>query len=254
MIIPKLQFLDLSHYSWPIDWDSLSQNKDLIAIGWKATEGNYNTDQYYSRARIEAEKRGYLWLAYHFGTNNPVQEQVNRFLSVAKPNANTRLALDWEDYGSKQMALDQVREFLTLLDRQTNRISTIYSGNTAKEALGNTMDFFLGGHPLWIPRYGNSPSVQPQIQKSWSHWDIWQYAADGAGAQPNTAAGVKGHPDCNVFYDDVATVRADWSGIVQLIPEPVPPLPIPPQPVQEIVTITITAPPGVIINIEQKHN
>jgi len=237
-VIPKIQFLDLSHYSWPVDWDKLSQNKDLIAIGWKATEGNYNTDQYYAKARIEAQSRGYLWLAYHFGTNDPVQEQVDRFLSVAKPDDNTRLALDWEDYGPKQMQLNQVREFLGLLDSQTGRIATLYSGNTAKEVLGNTKDAFLGKHPLWIPRYG----AAPQIQASWDHWDIWQYAADGSGSQPNTAAGVNGHPDCNVFYYDVSVVRNEWSGRPSTVKPPTP------QPAQ-VVTVTISAPPGITVNV-----
>ena len=227
MVVPKLQFLDLSHWSWPVDWDKLALNRELIAVGWKATEGNYNTDPYYARARVEATKRGYLWLAYHFATNNPVSEQVDHFLNVARPNGSTRLALDWEDYGDKEMSFDQARQFLSMVDRQTNRISTLYSGNTAKEHMGNTLDPFMGKHPLWIPRYGSSVSVQPQPQISWSRWDIWQYAADGSGVQPNMAAGVKGHPDCNVFWDDVPVVRAKWSGIIRAnIPPPAPRPPV----------------------------
>jgi GH25 family lysozyme M1 (1,4-beta-N-acetylmuramidase) len=241
-VTPKLQFLDLSHHMWPVQWDELSKNPDLIAIGWKATEGNYSTDQYYDTARAEANKRGYLWMAYHFGTNNPVSEQVDRFLSVAKPNSSTRLCLDWEDYGDKQMSVDQVVEFLHILDAKTGRLNTIYSGNTAKEALGNSKNEFLGLHPLWIPRYASNVSQQPAPQISWSSWDIWQYAADGAGMWPNTASGVKGHPDCNVFYDDVDTVRRNWSGIVDAKPSP----PVAPQ---QTVTVTISSPPGVTVNV-----
>ena len=250
-VTPKLQFLDLSHWSWPVDWDSLKKNPDLIAIGWKATEGNYNTDQYYAQAREQATQRGYLWMAYHFATNNNVEQQVDRFLSVAKPNFNTRLALDWEDYGEKQMTLDQVEEFLRLVDAKTNRLVTLYSGNTAKEALGNTKNEFLGRHPLWIPRYA-SEGGQPTLQASWSQWDIWQYAADGSGVQPNTAAGVKGHPDCNVFYDDEETVRKNWSGGPVTVTPPItkpPPIVPPPVAPQQTVTVTVSAPPGVTVNV-----
>lgn len=208
-VTPKLQFLDLSHYSWPVNWDLLAQNKDLIAIGWKASEGNYSNDVYYARARIECEKRGYLWLAYHFGTNNPVEEQVDRFLHAANPGPNTRMALDWEDYGAKQMGVAQAIAFLQVLDSKLGRVATLYSGNAARDLMGAQHNAFLGSHPLWIPRYSTS---QPVPQVSWTHWDVWQYAADGSGSQPNTAAGCKGHPDCNVFYDDVETVRANWAG------------------------------------------
>jgi GH25 family lysozyme M1 (1,4-beta-N-acetylmuramidase) len=211
-VVPKLQFLDLSHHNWPINWDELKQNTDLIAVGWKASEGDYMTDQYYDTARTEATQRGYLWMAYHFGTNNTVSEQVDRFLSVAKPNFNTRLALDWEDYGEKQMSLSQVQEFLSLVDSKTNRLVTLYSGNTAKEAMGDTHNEFLGKHPLWIPRYSSSANSQPVPQASWAAWDVWQYAADGSGVTPNVAHGVPGHPDCNVFYDNVVAVRQNWSG------------------------------------------
>lgn len=252
VVTPKLQFLDLSHHMWPVDWDALKQNPDLIAIGWKATEGNYMTDKYYSVARTEATKRGYLWLAYHFATNNNVKEQVDRFVDVAQPNGDIRMCLDWEDYGDKEMSTQQAEDFLRLLDEKTGRICTLYSGNTAKEHLGNTKNAFLGKHPLWIPRYGSNVNQQPQPQASWSSWDVWQYAADGAGMQPNTAAGVKGHPDVNVFYDDVETVRRNWSGKVAGVSIPPIAKPQPPQPpiaVQQTVTVTISAPPGVAVNV-----
>ncbi len=244
-VTPKLQFLDLSHWTGRVNWDALSQNRDLIAIGWKASEGNYNTDATYKAARIEAEKRGYLWLAYHFATNDPVQSQVDRFLSAAQPDANTRLALDWEDYANKQMTVDQVVEFLSILDARIGRRATLYTGNTGREALGNTKNEFLGRHPLWVPRYASSVSQQPVVQASWDRWDIWQYAADGSGMQPRTAIGVFGNPDCNVFYDDVATVRSNWAGsplttpVNSPIADPV------------VVTVTINAPAGVKVNVVQ---
>jgi len=149
------------------------------------------------------------------------------------------------------MTLDQVEEFLRLVDEKTNRLVTLYSGNTAKEALGNTKNEFLGRHPLWIPRYA-SEGGQPAPQASWSAWDIWQYAADGSGVQPNTAAGVKGHPDCNVFYDDEETVRKNWSGGPVTVTPPItkpPPIVQPPVAPQQVVTVTVSAPPGVTVNV-----
>lgn len=211
-ITPKLQFLDLSHYSWPVNWDELKNNPDLIAVGWKATQGLLNVDQYYKQARQEIQERGYLFCAYHFGDHSNPVSQVKHFLDVAQPDDTMRLVLDWEDLRGNQMTRSDAEAFITELDKQTGRLCTIYTGNTAKDLMGSTVSTVLGKHPLWIPRYSSS---QPQPQASWGgYWDIWQYAADGAGPLPNTAYGCSGHPDCNVFSKDVNTVRATWSGKV----------------------------------------
>ncbi len=219
MVAPKIQFLDLSHYSWPVDWDALKQNPDLIAVGWKATQGSdahKSSDQYYSQARIAIQSRGYLFCAYHFGDHTDPIEQAKWFLDVAQPDDKMRLALDWEDNRGNQMTRADAEAFVNEVDKQTGRLITIYTGNTAKDLMGATKSDVLGKHPLWIPRYSN---MWPAPQASWTEWDIWQYAADGNGPLPNVAYGCSGHPDCNVFSKDVATVRATWSGKVITVNE-----------------------------------
>lgn len=233
IVTPKLQFLDLSHYSWPVRWDELKFNLDLIAVGWKASQGQLNVDQYYKAARKEIEDRGFLFAAYHFGDHSNVQGQVAHFLDIAQPGENTRLVLDWEDLRGNQMSRADAEKFLQLCDEQTGRKITVYTGNTAKDLMGTAKSEILAEHPLWIPRYS---SLQPQPQASWNHWDIWQYAADGSGPAPNTAKGcynpngTPSHPDCNVFSEPEDLVRANWSGkLPKMAPE-----------VVEIVDVKIT--------------
>lgn len=213
--VPKLQFLDLSHYSWPVNWDDLHLNPDLIAVGWKATQGLGNVDQYYYQARKEITDRGYLFCTYHFGDHSDPIKQAAHFLDVAQPDDSTRLALDWEDLRGNQMTRADAEVFIQELDAKTGRLCTIYTGNTAKDLMGGTKSDVLAKHPLWIPRYS---ALQPFPQASWTDWDVWQYAADGSGSMPNTAHGCTGHPDCNVFRKDVETVKRDWSGKVVAIP------------------------------------
>lgn len=247
IITPKLQFLDLSHYSWPVDWDALKQNPDLIAVGWKCTQGQTSVDQYYSQARKEIQSRGYLFCTYHFGDHSDPIKQAQHFVDVANPDDNMRLALDWEDNRGNQMTRTDAEAFIQEVDRLTGRLITVYTGNTAKDQMGNTKSDLLGKHPLWIPRYSN---MQPQPQASWSDWDVWQYAADGdgAGPAPNTAKGCSGHPDCNVFSKDVATVKATWSGKVKmLVPDS---LFAPPIISRPKITITIENDPQSLIDIQ----
>lgn len=240
VIAPKLQFLDLSHYSWPVQWDQLKLNPDLIAVGWKATQGQSNSDQYYKAARAEIEDRGYLFCTYHFGDHSDIVGQVHHFLDVAQPGENTRLALDWEDLRGNQMTRADAEKFLQLCDEQSGRKITIYTGNTAKDLMGTAKSDILAAHPLWIPRYA---SAQPQPQASWQEWDIWQYAADGSGPAPNVAKGCTGHPDCNVFSKSVDIVRAGWSG--RVTPEPLAKAPAP----VAVDTIDVEQPNGAPIKI-----
>lgn len=215
-ITPKLQFVDLSHYSWPVDWDKLHDNPDLIAVGWKCTQGPADRldDAYYKAARKEIQSRGFLFMAYHFGDHSDPVAQAKNFIDTAEPDDTMRLAVDWEDNRGNQMTRADVEAFISEVDRLTGRTITVYSGNTAKDLMGNSKSELLGRHPLWIPRYS---SLQPVPQASWPDWDIWQYAADGSGPQPNVVAGCSGHPDCNVFSQPIETVIANWSGKVNKV-------------------------------------
>lgn len=243
IIVPKLQFLDLSHYSWPVQWDQLKLNPDLIAVGWKATQGQGIVDQYYRAARAEIETRGFLFCTYHFGDHSDVVGQVHHFLDNAQPGENTRLVLDWEDLRGNQMTRADAEKFCQLCDEQTGRKITVYTGNTAKDLMGTAKSEILAVHPLWIPRYSN---LQPQPQASWQDWDIWQYAADGSGPAPNVAKGCSGHPDCNVFAKSVESVRANWSGKVPVEPPKVL------SDVAKSFSVQITATPGVDIYVNGK--
>lgn len=209
IILPKLQFLDLSHYSMPLDWDALLENEDLIALGWKASQSTGMVDRYFDQARHFAQSKGLLFLAYHFGDATDIDKQIEHFFDVAQPDSQMRLALDWEDNPRSQMSAVQAADFLVRASQKLGRKITCYTGNTARDLLGSHRVPTLGQFPLWCPRYSvHMPDVQP----SWARWDIWQYAADGNGPEPRTAKGVQGHPDCNVFADPTPIVKINWPG------------------------------------------
>jgi len=106
----------------------------------KATTGATGKDSEYANRRQPALDAGLLWGAYHWGTAAVVQDQVDNFLNVAQPDANTLVALDFEETEGNQMTLEQASEFLTLVADAIGRKPVLYCGGLFKTEMGSTSD------------------------------------------------------------------------------------------------------------------
>ena len=214
MITIAFHVVDLYHN------DNVTSFADAAAAGtWgiihKATTGGTGTDPEYVKGvrRQQALDAGLLWGAYHWGTaHTPVSDQVENFLNVAKPDANTLVALDFEETAGNQMTLDQAREFLTLLYEQLGRQAVLYSGGLIKQQLRNTVDPFFGSHRLWLAQYGTH---SPTVQKSWKNYWLWQYTDSTKGTQPSSMPGIpgdsEGNLDCNSYLGTREQLSAEWA-------------------------------------------
>lgn len=185
MVVARV--IDTSHYN------NVSSFQKVSAAGiWgvinKCTEGTGYVDSTYNVRRGPARDVGLLYGAYCFlrrGVN--VAAQVEHFLKNAKPDDRTLLALDWENYlGGPAPTKAEAREFCERVASKVGRKPIIYSGNTAKEALGSTVDTFFGGHRLWLAQY----SSRAICQRSWRTPWIWQFSGDGLGPMPHGVDGV----------------------------------------------------------------
>jgi len=161
----------------------------LRGIIHKATTGTSGTDDAYANRRELATRAGLLWGAYHWGTAASVSDQVENFLTVAKPDKDTLVALDYERTPGNQMTLDGAREFLSLVNDKLGRKAVLYSGDVAKSALGTKKDAFFGGHRLWLAQYGD----RPQVQRSWKNYWLWQYTDGNVGPGRKTVPGIPGN-------------------------------------------------------------
>jgi GH25 family lysozyme M1 (1,4-beta-N-acetylmuramidase) len=183
----------------------------VIGIIHKATTGGTGTDPAYAARRSDALAAGLLWGAYHWGSAAPIDQQLDNFLNTAKPDAGTLVALDFEQSPGNQMTLDGARAFLQGIQDRLGRRAVLYSGSLIKSALGNTKDAFFGAHRLWLPQYGN----QPTVQASWSTFWLWQYTDGTAGPGPCSVAGIPGdaagHLDCDRFMGSEADLRQQWA-------------------------------------------
>ena len=242
--------LDLSHHNTIESWSAIV-SAGIAGIIHKASEGDYNTDDTYTERRSAALANGLEWGAYHFGTNDQVGAQVDLFLEAAKPDADTLICLDWEPYGDKTMSTEQAREWIAEVEERLGRPGecVIYSGNLAKEELGNEVDEFFGSRRLWLAHYSSDPSVQA----SWDEFWLWQYSDGVAGPDPHGCPGVSGAVDTNSYDGSKGQLVAQWaSGESGLEPaRPSEPAPEPEPEATETITITITvkAPAGVKIAV-----
>jgi GH25 family lysozyme M1 (1,4-beta-N-acetylmuramidase) len=179
----------------------------VIGIIHKATQGTGNTDSAYAGRRQMALDAGLLWGAYHFNDGEPVAAQVQHFLDAAKPDANTLMCLDFEDNRASNMTLDQAKDFLSRLKGAGIARPVIYSGNRAKDLLGEHVDAELGSYRLWLAQYGPHAVVQP----SWKTYWLWQFTGDGIGQPPHTIDGIATHGiDINTYNGDPAELAGDW--------------------------------------------
>jgi lysozyme len=206
----NLRVVDLYHN------DNVTSFADAASFGlWgvihKASTGATGKDSEYANRRQPALDAGLLWGAYHWGTNADVGQQVDNFLSVAQPDAQTLVALDYEQTEGNQMTLDQARQLLTLIEEKLGRKAVLYSGSLIKEGLGDTKDAFFGGHRLWLAQY----SVNPAVQTSWQTYWLWQYAEAASGIKPNQVDGIpgdsNGNLDCDSYSGTRDQISVEWA-------------------------------------------
>jgi lysozyme len=237
-------FVDLSHWDPAEDYASVKSD-GIVACIYKATEGSGYTDPTYVQQQKAAKAAGLKWGAYHFATASTLSAQVDNFMRYAAPDPDELFCLDWEDYGSNTMSLANVKEWIAEVERQLNREGecVLYSGNTAKEALGDKIDTFLGSRRLWLCQYGPDPKWQASWDKFWA----WQFTDGIVGPMPHSIDGV-GPCDINSYDHGADQLVAEWASGRPAMDEVAP---RPPKP--QTVTVLVDAPLGVEVKLKVIH-
>jgi lysozyme len=232
------QVIDLSHWDPASNYDEV-YNEGFVGCIYKATQGSSYTDPTYVAQQQAAKAAGLSWGAYHFADGSDVTAQVDNFMAFASPDPDELFCLDWEDNGSDTMSLANVHQWISAVETELGRPGecVLYSGNTAKDALGDNLDTFLGERRLWLASYNTSPTWQ----KSWAKPWLWQFTDGQSGPTPHTVPGVG---PCDISsYDGRPEELIDTWASGGVTP--------PPPPVVEAVQIMIVAPPGVPVKVRQ---
>jgi lysozyme len=211
-------FVDLSHHD-PADDYGAVKRAGIVAVVYKATEGQSYNDPTYVEQQHAAKAAGLRWGAYHFADGSDVDGQIKNFLSFACPDPDEMFVLDWEDNDGNRMSVSQAKEWITQVENALGRPGecVIYSGNTAKELIHGD-DPFFGSRRLWLCQYGSSPSTQ----ESWDTYDYWQFTDGDNGPSPHSVDGI-GHCDINSYDGTAEQLIAEWaSGSAKPAPAPEP--------------------------------
>src|SRR5271170_4870345 len=104
--------IDVYHGDPVLDFN-LTRAAGVVGVIHKATQGGAVVDQGYATRRKQALACSLNWGAYHFYdfTASP-KAQADHFLSVAAPDADTLIALDWENVGNQEPSAVLARAFL----------------------------------------------------------------------------------------------------------------------------------------------
>jgi lysozyme len=181
----------------------------IVGVIHKASEATGFSDKLYETRRKLATDLGMKWGAYHFFHGADPEAEADHFLKAAEPDADTLVALDWEDVPHMGApSTEAASAFLQRIEDRLGRKAVIYSGNVAKEEITGA-DAYFGAHRLWLCQYGPAWRVQPSWQRPW----LWQNNGDNAGPGPHTIPGLQGLCDNNTIVDPMtpADLLAQWA-------------------------------------------
>jgi len=198
--------IDIYHHS-NVDFDRV-RVAGIVAIIHKATEGTNFTDAEYRDRRQQAKDMGFLWGAYHFSSGDDVLDQVEHFLTIATPDDQDLVALDFESStDSPEMTIDQARQFVSLIRNELGRFPVLYESRLIREGVRSSPDPVLGNCPLWYARYRSAPIAIPT--QVWPTYTLWQFTDGSNGNQPHRVDGI-GCCDRNRYQGTTEELRAAW--------------------------------------------
>jgi GH25 family lysozyme M1 (1,4-beta-N-acetylmuramidase) len=212
----RLEGVDVSRFNERIDWQQVGASGIGFAFV-QASRGTGNDcavkprrcgpDERYEYNYAEARAAGVAVGAYHRAfadgrgrstTKADAKAEAGVFITaVGRLRGGDLLpALDIETpFGSldaKGLRL-WVRTWLKRVERKLGARPIVYTNTTSWAATGDTTEFALAGHPLWVANWGvRRPSV-PASDWAGESWSVWQYTSSGS------VAGIDGHVDRNVL-------------------------------------------------------
>lgn len=204
-------FVDISHHNEQVDL-SVAKNAGLVGFFHKATQGVSFADPKYGKRIQIGKELGLLMGAYHFGSAEPVETQVDTFIALLQKYGIKGIVpiLDWEPNSDKKqgtMSREQAIQFIELIYQKIGVYPMIYGGYWILLQLAdekNTETFSKA--PLWQGFYSASLDYLDGI---WNTWSFWQYTDGTLGPEPHEMTGI-GKVDRNTFNGSYADAVTFW--------------------------------------------
>jgi GH25 family lysozyme M1 (1,4-beta-N-acetylmuramidase) len=214
---PSILGIDVSRFQGTINWTLVGQSNVQFAFV-QASRGSgadcavapdrCGPDEYYLRNTAKARAKGIHVGPYHrmFANGETLTEatadaavEADLFISMVQQAGgltpgDLRPALDVETpFGGLNST-----ELRAWIGTWTERVETalgvkpvIYTNNSSWQATGNTTDFAVAGHPLWVAHWGVASPLVPAGFWGGNGWSVWQYSSSGR------VKGITGRVDLN---------------------------------------------------------
>ena len=208
--------IDVSRFQGKIKWKPAAKKVSFAFI--QASRGSgadcavapdrCGADEYYLRNLAKTRAKGIKAGPYHrmFANGETLTEVVadatleaDLFISMVAQggglrSGDLRPALDVETpFGG--LNATELRAWIgTWTDRVEGALGAkpvIYTNNSSWQATGNTTDFALAGHPLWVAHWGVPAPLVPASSWGGNSWSVWQYSSSGH------VKGITGRVDLN---------------------------------------------------------
>ena len=208
--------VDVSRFQGKIKWKPAAKRVSFAFVQASRGSGSdcavapdrCGADEYYLRNLAKARAKGVKVGPYHRmfadGANltqatADATAEANLFISMVEQGGglrpgDLRPALDLETpYGGLNAT-----ELRTWIETWTEPLEdalgakpVIYTNNSSWQATGNTTDFALAGHPLWVAHWGVPAPLVPANSWAGNSWSVWQYSSSGH------VKGISGRVDLN---------------------------------------------------------
>ena len=222
-----MRLVDFSHNNvLPDDCFAALKNAGVGAVILKASQGASFRDPTFPGRLASAQAAGLRVAAYHFGTGEPVADQLSNFLGAVTAAhgdfASLVAALDLEPNPADPntppspphtMSLDQGEAWVAGFRAQVASRPLVYGGanylGTSGGAHGRPN---LAACPLWLAAYPYTNGTVPSPLAGWPAWTLWQYTDGTHGCYAGAAAGLA--CDQSVFRGDEASLAALWRSLL----------------------------------------
>jgi GH25 family lysozyme M1 (1,4-beta-N-acetylmuramidase) len=193
--------IDISHWQETIDWVKVAAAGKRYAF-MKASEGRKYVDPTYVTNRAQANLNGLKIGAYHFAKpdtdpGDAILEADHFIATAAWAEGDLLPVLDLERTGGLSTAQLQAwtAAFLDRVYVRTGVRAMVYTSPSFwKNKLGDTQQFALAGHHLWIAHWTTAPlPLVPAIEWAGNGWSFWQITSDGS------VPGISGRVDLDRF-------------------------------------------------------
>lgn len=191
----RIRGIDVSHHQGHIDWNRVSEDKQVNYCFIKATESNNFTDSRYAENLRRARAAGVKVGAYHFfsPTTSPVAQLQNMISVVKKDEQDIIPLIDVEKIGRRANVhafQQRLKTFLVAVEKHYGIRPLVYTGE-------NFYNKYLAGHftdyRFMIAKYREP---EPRLNDRETIVLMWQYTSTG------TISGVTGDCDQSVFLKD----------------------------------------------------